>query len=149
MIMCFAQQTWICTSTFTYEQVLYFFRKGGEQEIEFTIFVSPLLHQGYLFCVRATQDTCLYMAVKVIFSWLISVHCWFIYWKWVPLFQVGSLSLQFLRQQACIYHVLLLVLFFFCFNEIFFAYNSSRREGIRLTWGLRKIGIYTCLHQQG
>lgn len=24
------------------------------------------------------------------------MHCWFIYWKWVPLFQVRSLSLQFL-----------------------------------------------------
>jgi len=26
----------------------------------------------------------LYMAVKVTFSWLISAHCWFVYWKWVP-----------------------------------------------------------------
>lgn len=44
-----------------------------------------------------------------------------------------------------IYHVLLLVRLFFCFNEIFFARNSSQREAVVFTCGLRK--IYVCLHQ--
>lgn len=78
----------------------------------------------------------LYMAVKVIL-----VHCWFVYWKWVPLFEVGSLSLQFLRWQAHIYHVLLLVHCFFCFNEIFFARDSSRNKASGLLGDLGQLGF--------
>lgn len=113
----------------------------------YNICIAPFASTLFILHLEKVGHT-LILAVKVIFSWLISVHRWFVYWKWVPLFEVGSLSLQFLRQQTHIYHVLLLVHCFFCFNEILFARDSSQNKASGLPGDLGQLGFrHACTHR--